>query len=290
VAAIADLLAAGTTRSLEFFPPRSPEAERQFEDALADLATLGPSFASVTYGALGSTRGRTRDLVVRMNREHTFPTMAHLTCVGHTRADIAALLDDYAAAGVHNILALGGDPPADGSPPGGDFRYALELVELIRAHPGGFCVGVAAHPEVHPRSGDRTVDRRHLAAKLSRADFAVTQFFFTADLYERMLEELGALGCHRPVIPGVMPVVSLPGLRRMAAMNGTAIPPALDARLEAARDEDVPEIGAETALALSEDLLARGAPGLHLYTLNRSAALRRVWSGLDRVTASPPRA
>jgi methylenetetrahydrofolate reductase (NADPH) len=216
--------------------------------------------------------------------------MAHLTCVGHTRADIAALLDDYASAGVRNILALGGDPPADGSDAGGDFRYALELVELIREHPGGFCIGVAAHPEVHPRSDDRVLDRRHLAAKLARADFAVTQFFFTADHYERMLEELAALGCHRPVIPGVMPFVSLPGLRRMAAMNGTAIPPDLDARLDTARDEDVAAIGAETALALSEELLRRGAPGLHLYTLNRSAALRSVWAGLDRVTASPPRA
>ena len=284
---ISDLLASGVTRSLEFFPPRTPEAERDFAVALDDLATLGPSFASVTYGALGSTRDRTRDLVVRMNAEHPFPTMAHLTCVGHTRADIRALLDDYAAAGVCNILALGGDPPADGSPPGGDFRFAAELVETIRAHPARFCVAVAAHPEVHPRSPDRGGDRRHLAAKLREADFAVTQFFFTADLYERLLEELAALGCHRPVIPGVMPFVSLAGLRRMAAMNRTEIPRALAGRLEGASEADVPRIGAETALALAEDLLRRGAPGVHLYTLNRSGPLRAVWEGLDRDRAAP---
>ena len=132
---ISDIIAAGPTLSVEFFPPRSEEAERQLTDALADLAGLGPSFASVTYGALGSTRDRTRDLVIGMNADHPFPTMAHLTCVGHTRAEIARLLDDYAAAGVTNILALGGDPPADGRPPDGDFTYAIELVEVVRAHP-----------------------------------------------------------------------------------------------------------------------------------------------------------
>ena len=221
---ISDIIAAGPTLSVEFFPPRSEEAERQLTDALADLAGLGPSFASVTYGALGSTRDRTRDLVIGMNADHPFPTMAHLTCVGHTRAEIARLLDDYAAAGVTNILALGGDPPADGRPPDGDFTYAIELVEVVRAHPAGFSVGVAAHPELHPRSADRAEDRRHLAEKLALADFAITQFFFRAEDYARMLDELAALGCHRPVIAGVMPIISAAGVRRMADMNRHADP------------------------------------------------------------------
>jgi methylenetetrahydrofolate reductase (NADPH) len=284
---IAELLAAGTTRSIEFFPPRSEDAERQLHVALDELAALRPSFASVTYGALGTTRERTRDLVVGMNADHPFPTMAHLTCVGHTRAEIAALLDDYARRGVDNILALGGDPPADGSDPGGDFTHASELVELVRDHPGGFTVGVAAHPELHPRSTDRDSDRRNLAAKLRAADFAITQFFFRSDDYARMLDELGRLGCDRPVVPGIMPVVSVPGLRRMAAMNGTRIPRDLEGALDRAGDDAraVADVGVEVATRLCEDLLRAGAPGLHLYTLNRAASVRRIWENLGSEVA-----
>ncbi|WP_217914654.1 methylenetetrahydrofolate reductase [Miltoncostaea marina] len=279
---IGDLIAAGPTRSLEFFPPRTPQAEEQFGAALADLAPLGPSFASVTYGALGSTQSRTREIVIEMNAREPFPTMAHLTCVGHTRGDITRLLDAYAAAGVCNILALGGDPPADGSDPGGDFRHAIELVEVIREHGGGFGVGVAAHPDLHPRSADRASDRRHLAAKLTAADFAVTQFFFRVEAYERMLDELAALGCDRPVVPGVMPIVSVAGLRRMAAMNGTVIPPALAAALERVGDDPaaVADLGVEVATDLCLRLRDAGAPGLHLYTLNRAESVRRIWRNL----------
>lgn len=279
---IADLIAHGPTRSLEFFPPRSEDAECQLHAALADLVGLAPSFASVTYGALGSTQDRTRDLVVGMNAEHPFPTMAHLTCVGHTRAQITALLDEYARTGVRNILALGGDPPSDGSTPGGDFSHAIELVEMVRDHPGGFCVGVAAHPELHPRSRDRATDRRHLAAKLRLAHFAVTQFFFDVDPYRRMVDELADLGCAQPVIAGVMPFVSATGLRRMATMNGTAIPSDLALRLDLVGDDPlaVTELGIETATRLCADLAGGGAPGVHIYTLNRSASARRIWGSL----------
>lgn len=279
---IAELIARGRTRSLEFFPPRSEEAERQLHAAVDELVELQPSFASVTYGALGTTRESTRELVVGMNADHPFPTMAHLTCVGHTRAEIAALLDDYARRGVANILALGGDPPADGSAPGGEFAYAIELVELIREHPGGFCVGVAAHPELHPRSGDRDSDRRNLAAKLALADFAVTQFFFGVEHYRRLVQELADLGCDKPVVPGVMPFVSVAGLRRMAAMNRTDIPSGLSLRLDLVADDPaaVAELGVETAAQLCADLTDAGAPGIHLYTLNRSASVRRIWEGL----------
>ena len=276
---IGDIIAEGPTLSIEFFPPRSDEAERQLQDALADLSPLGPSFASVTYGALGSTRDRTRDLVIGMNADHAFPTMAHLTCVGHTRREIAQLLDDYAAGGVANILALGGDPPSAGRPPDGDFTYAAELVELVRAHPAGFSVGVAAHPELHPRSESRAEDRRHLADKLALADFAITQFFFDADDYARMIDELAGLGCHRPVVPGVMPIISAAGVRRMSEMNRTRIPDDLSARLDRVADDPaaVAELGVETAAALCERLLAHGAPGLHLYSLNRSWSLQQLW-------------
>ena len=282
---IGDLLAAGRTLSFEFFPPKSDEAERQLEKTIHELAPLGPSFVSVTYGAGGTTRDRTRDIVVQVNREHPFPAMPHLTCSGHTRDQVVALLDEYADAGIHNILALAGDPPADGSDPGGDFTYATELVELVRAHRGDFCVGVAAHPELHPRSrGDREADRRHLAAKLAVADFAITQFFYEVDDYLRMVEELAVLGSSTPVLPGVMPPGAPPlaTLKRMAAMNGSVVPRPLLDRLEAVDDDPVArrDIGVEVATDLCRRLLDAGAPGLHLYALNRSASVLRIVENL----------
>ncbi len=282
---ISDLLAAGRTLSFEFFPPRTDEAERQLEKTIHELAPLRPSFVSVTYGAGGSTRDRTRDIVVDVNRTQAFPAMAHLTCSGHTRDEIRCLLDEYAQAGVRNILALAGDPPADGSDPGGDFTYATELVEVVREHAGDFSIGVAAHPELHPRSGgDREADRRYLAAKLAVADFAITQFFFDVDDYLRMVDELAVLGSSTPVLPGVMPpgIVALSGTKRMAAMNGSVIPAALLDRLEAAADDPdtLRAIGVEVATDLSQRLLDVGAPGLHLYALNRSASMLRIVDNL----------
>jgi methylenetetrahydrofolate reductase (NADPH) len=282
---IGDLLAAGRTLSFEFFPPKTDEAERQLEKTIHELAPLQPSFVSVTYGAGGSTRDRTRDIVVQVNREQAFPAMAHLTCSGHTRAEITCLLDEYAQAGVRNILALAGDPPVDGSDPGGDFAYATELVELVREHPGDFSVGVAAHPELHPRSGgDRQADRRFLAAKLAAADFGITQFFFEGDDYLRMVDELAVLGSSTPVLPGIMPpgASSLAGLKRMAGMNGSVIPAALLDRLEAAADDadGLRAIGVEVATDLSQRLLDAGAPGLHIYALNRSASVLRIVDNL----------
>ena len=280
---IVDLLAAGRTLSFEFFPPKNDEMERQLEKTIHELAPLPPSFVSVTYGAGGSTRDRTRDIVIDVNRNQPFPAMAHLTCSGHTRAQITELLDEYAAAGVHNILALAGDPPADGSDPGGDFTYATELVEIVRDHSGDFSVGVAAHPELHPRSGgDRTSDRRFLAAKLEAADFGVTQFFFDADDHLRMVDELAALGCSTPVLPGVMPPIQVPGLIRMATMNGSVLPEALMARLEPVADDTdaVRDIGIEVATELCRRLLDAGSPGLHLYALNRSYSALRIVENL----------
>ncbi len=279
---ICDLLDAGPTLSFELFPPKTDEAERMLEKAVAELAELRPSFVSVTYGALGSTRERTREVVTRINREQPFPAMPHLTCVGHSRRDIAELLDHYAANGVENILALGGDPPADGSDPGGEYEHASQLVEQVRAHPGGFSIGVAAHPEVHPRSPSRESDRRHLAAKLEAADFAVSQFFFVIDDYLRLVDELAELGCDKPVLPGVMPFISLTGLVRMTGMNGSVIPAPLLDRLNAVADrpDDIIEIGIEVATDLGAALLAEDAPGLHLYALNRSASVKQVHANL----------
>lgn len=275
---IADILAQELTVSFEFFPPKNDEAERQLEKAIQELSELEPSFVSVTYGALGSTRDRTREIVIRFNEQQSFPAMAHLTCVGHTRDDVRTLLDEYAEAGVENILALGGDPPADGSDPGGEFDYALELLELVRAHPAGFSVGVAAHPELHPRSPDRASDRQHLAEKLKLADFGITQFFFEVEPYQRMVEDLADLDCTTPVLPGVMPAVTVPGLVRMAGMNGTKLPDGMMERLNAVADQpdEVRRVGVEVAIELGRKLLDLGAPGLHLYALNRSASILQI--------------
>jgi methylenetetrahydrofolate reductase (NADPH) len=282
---IIDQLATGHTLSFEFFPPKNDEAQRQLEKTIHELAPLRPSFVSVTCGAFGQTDDRTRDVVIEINREQSFPAMAHLTCVGNTREQVVGLLEDYAAAGVRNILALAGDPPADGSDPGGDFTYALELVELVRDHPGDFSVGVAAHPELHPRSeGDRAQDRRNLAIKLAAADFGITQFFFELDDYLRMIDELAELGCTTPVLPGVMPpgVAPLSGLMRMATMNGSVVPAGLIARLEEAGDEIEArrDIAVDVATELGRRLLDAGAPGLHLYALNRSEAVLRIVDNL----------
>jgi methylenetetrahydrofolate reductase (NADPH) len=282
---IIDQLATGPTLSFEFFPPKNDEAQRQLEKTIHELAPLRPSFVSVTCGAFGQTHDRTRDVVIEINREQSFPAMAHLTCVGNTREQVVGLLEDYAAAGVRNILALAGDPPADGSDPGGDFTYALELVELVRNHPGDFSVGVAAHPELHPRSeGDRVQDRRNLAIKLAAADFGITQFFFELDDYLIMIEELAELGCTTPVLPGVMPpgVAPLSGLMRMATMNGSVVPAGLIARLEEAGDEIEArrKVAVDVATDLCRRLLDAGAPGLHLYALNRSEVVLRVVDNL----------
>ena len=283
---IGELLTAGPTWSFEFFPPKTEEMQRQLEKAVHELAPLQPSFVSVTYGALGSTRAVTQEIVTRINAEQAFPAMAHLTCVGHRRADVDALLDHYAANGVENILALGGDPPADGSDPGGDFMYASDLLEVVRAHPAQFSVGVAAHPEIHPRSPDRESDRRYLAAKLELADFAITQFSFLADAYLRLIDELDALGNTKPVIPGVMPIINVGGARRMSAMNGTEIPASLNERLEGAAEADeVVAVGVEVATDLCERLLSSGVSGVHLYAMNRSESVRRIFDNLGRPTS-----
>ncbi|HYF47245.1 MAG TPA: methylenetetrahydrofolate reductase [Acidimicrobiales bacterium] len=283
MAKIRDLLAQGPTLSFEFFPPKTDVGITNLREAVDELAPLKPSFISVTYGAGGSTRDLTRDLVIGMNQDYDFPVMAHLTCVGHTQDQVKELLDQYAEGGVENILALGGDPPADGSDPGGDFTYAIELVEVIRAHGADFSIGVATQPELHPRSEDRDTDRRHLAEKLEAADFGVSNFFFDPNDYLLMVEELADLGCHTPVLPGVMLFRDPAGLRRMSAMNQSKLPIDLDERLDACVDPAaVLDVSVDCGGLLCERLLAAGVPGLHLFVLNRADTAKRVLEQLDR--------
>lgn len=269
------------TVSVEFFPPKTEAGEAQFRRAIDELEAAHLDFVSVTYGAGGSTRDRTRDLVVELQQQRSYPAMAHLTCIGHTKDELVELLEDYDRNGVHAILALAGDPPADGSPARGDFTYASELVELVRARGDHFTVGVAAHPELHPRSPDRASDRRHLAEKLANSDLGISQFFFDAEDYFRMVDELAALGCDTPVHPGVMPMTNPSGVRRMAGMAGATFPEELAARVEAEADDAARQrVVVDAAVELSGRLLEGGAPGLHLYGLNRSEVVLAMLSEL----------
>jgi methylenetetrahydrofolate reductase (NADPH) len=279
---ITDKLAAGRTFSFEFFPPKSDDAARELEKTIGELQSLGPSFVSVTYGAGGSTRERTRDIVIHIERDAGITAMAHLTCIAHTREQLVSLLGEYQQAGIENILALAGDPPTDTDDYPHELDYACDLVELVHSV-GDFSVGVAAHPELHPRSnGDRAADRRYLAAKLARADFGITQFFFEAEHYLAMIDELAALGCDTPVLPGIMPVTNAAQIKRFAQLAGAAFPVWLAERIEAVADDpdEVRKVGIEVATELSAELLEAGAPGLHFYTLNRSTATREIWANL----------
>jgi methylenetetrahydrofolate reductase (NADPH) len=284
---IAKVLDAGPSYSFEFFPPKTEEAQLALELTLQELELLQPSFVSVTYGAGGATRERTHDLVVSINRTTSMTAMAHLTCAAHTRAELIDIVGRYRDAGVENILALGGDPPAGLDLPEGDLHYASELVELVQSA-GAFTVGVAAHPELHPKSPDRASDRDHLAAKLRLADFAITQFFFRANDYLRMVDELRERGVHKPVIPGIMPITNLSSVQRMAQLSGAAVPQEVVARVEAVADdaEAVRAVGVEMASELCRELLDGGAPGLHFYTLNRSTATREIYANLGLASAT----
>ena len=284
MARITACMEAKRTLSFEFFPPKTSAAQLTLGRTVGALEALEPDFVSITYGAGGSDRHRTGDVVNWMRKETDLEPMAHLTCMGHTRTDVAGLLVEYRRIGVENILALGGDPPLDGDIPAGDYRYASDLLADVAAS-GSFCVGVAAHPEVHPRSPDRASDRRHLADKLSVADFAVTQFFFESEHWIRLVNELADLGVHKPVLPGIMPIGNKRQLLRMAEMSGTALPAWLSDKLDAVDDpEHVRQIGIEVATQLASELIEAGAPGIHLYSLNRPEAVTEICVNLNSGT------
>jgi methylenetetrahydrofolate reductase (NADPH) len=286
---VRDLLATGRTAySFEFFPPKTDEGERQLWQAIRELEPLQPTFVSVTYGAGGSTRERTLRVVERIASETSITPVAHLTAVGHSRADLRNIIGSLAGAGVRNILALRGDMPGgptekwEAHPEG--LSYASELVELVCSL-GEFCVGVAAFPEKHPESLDFDSDAQRLAEKFAAgADFAVTQFFFDPDDYFRLRDNVVARGCDKPILPGIMPVTNVKQIQRMAELSGAAFPEALAARLQQVADDPVAvrEIGVEVASEMCQKLIDGGAPGVHFYTLNRSTATREVMANLPR--------
>lgn len=282
---IPTLLETKRTLSFEFFPPKTPAANMTLGRTVAAIESLHPDFVSITYGAGGSDRHRTGDVVGWMLGETSWTPMPHLTCRGHTRSDVGALLDHYGELGIENILVLGGDPPAGVIEEAGDYLYALDLLEDVVAA-GTFATGVAAHPEVHPRSPDRATDRRFLADKLSIADFALTQFFFDVEHWVRLVDELAELGIDKPVLPGIMPINNKAMVKRMAEMSGAALPGWLAGRLDATDDADeVRRIGIDVATQLCSDLIDAGTPGLHLYALNRPESVVEICLNLGLTTA-----
>ncbi|WP_459981932.1 methylenetetrahydrofolate reductase [NAD(P)H] [Nocardioides sp. AN3] len=277
----------GRSFSFEFFPPKDEAGEDQLWAAIEALEPYRPTFVSVTYGAGGTTRDKTARITARIARETSLVPMAHLTCVGHTVAEIEAILDLYAAAGVRNVMALRGDPSegprADWVPTEGGFTYASQLVELVRGR-GSFDIGVAAFPEGHPSAASLDADADVLVAKArAGASFAVTQMFFRAEDYFGLVDRVRARGVDLPILPGIMPILNLSAIQRQGELIGTSVPDEVVRRIEA-RAGDAAAVRAEgiaIAAELCEALLDGGAPGLHFYTLNRSKATLEIFARLN---------
>jgi methylenetetrahydrofolate reductase (NADH) len=281
MAKIGDILARGPSYSFEFFPPKTPAAEAQLEQTLRELEPLHPSYVSVTYGAGGTTRERTHDLVVRIHEEFGLTAMAHLTCAAHLTAELVEIITRYRDAGVDNILALRGDPPKDMDLPPTELAYACDLVSLVRDI-GDFSIGVAVHPEGHPASSVHRDDRARQAEKLALADFGVSQFFFEASVWFAFLDDLAAHGVTTPVIPGIMPVTNVKSVKRMAELSGADFPRWLEDRLRAVEDDEAAmhRVGVEAAVELCGELMDGGVTSFHFYTLNRSTATREIYAEL----------
>ena len=299
---IQDILAQGApTLSFEFFPPKSAEASEALYETIAELEAYEPSFVSVTYGAGGSTRELTHDLVVRLKHSTTLDPIPHLTCVCHQEEDIRSILERYAEKGVSNILALGGDPPRDltGYVKSDDaFQHAVDLVRYIKrfsesgAHPEkrGFGIGVAGFPEGHPGTPNRLKEMDYLKAKVDAgADYIVTQLFFSNDDFLDFRDRCELAGIKVPIIAGIMPVTSTKGMERMADLaSGARFPAKLLRALNRAGDdaEGVEKVGIHYATQQCSGLLANKVSGIHFYTLNKSHATREIYANLGLRTTS----
>jgi methylenetetrahydrofolate reductase (NADPH) len=271
--------------SFEFFPPRSPRGEDNLERALRELQPMAPDYVSVTYGAGGSTRERTLDVVLRIKQELGLEAMAHLTCVNATVEELRATLDQMREGGIENVLALRGDPPQGQTrwtKTDGGLEFSHELVTMLHDE-YDFSVGGAAFPETHIHATSPENDLRHLKAKVDAgARFLITQMFFDNRFYFDFVERAREIGIDVPIVPGVMPILSIDGIKRMTELSAAYLPEGLERELEARRgdDEAVAELGVSYAALQCAELLAGGAPGIHFVTLNRSPATRAILSAL----------
>ncbi|MGI8458688.1 MAG: methylenetetrahydrofolate reductase [NAD(P)H] [Propionibacteriaceae bacterium] len=285
---IAQLLEAGERPlvSFELFPAKDEEQHKVLWTTVRELEALRPDFVSVTYGASGSTRERTVRATQEIAEHTTLRPMAHLTCASQTRDQLRHVVGSYASAGIRHVMAIRGDMPGGPTVPweqhDDGLANATELVSLVRGL-GDFCVGVAAFPDLHPQSRDADLDARLLVAKAEAgASFAITQLFFSADRYVDLVARVRALGCDLPIIPGIMPVTRISQIERFADLSGADLPTDVCDRLHEVADDpaQVRRVGVELATALSEEVLAVGAPGLHFITMNRSLATREIYARL----------
>src|SRR3954463_14154175 len=277
--------ATGPVFSFEFFPPKTPEGEENLYRALGELRELEPAFVSVTYGAGGSTRDKTIEIVRRIKEEHGLEAMAHFTCVGAPTEDLRETLDQMVAVGIDNVLALRGDPPAgqeEWTKTEGGLEYSRELVELIRGdYP--FAVGAACFPETHIHATSAEDDLYYLKEKVDAgAQFLITQLFFDNALYFDFVRRARDIGIDTPIVPGIMPITNVKQLERMTSLCGATIPSRLRRELVSRADQPdaVGDFGVAYATMQCAELLRGGAPGIHFYTLNRSPATRAILSAL----------
>ena len=284
---ISELLASGRVlRSLEFFPPKDDAGVEALRATAGALRRIQPDFVSVTYGAGGTTRDRTAQVSALLRAEFGFTVMPHLTCVGHSRAELNALADRIHAGGFRNIMTRRGDPPKGATefqPAPDGLRHASELAALLKARHADFCLGVAGYPEKHPEAPSLEADLGHLRRKVDAgAAFITTQLFFDNDVFHRFVEKCRAAGIQVPIVPGIMPVLSLKQIQRFTQMCGASLPARLTARLEAAADnaEVMETIGIDWALNQIRGLVEAGAPGYHLYILNRAKGALTLAAGL----------
>lgn len=272
--------------SLEFFPPKTPEGVAKLAATRAELIQLKPEFISVTFGAGGSTREGTLSTVLDIMREGV-PGAPHLSCVGSTREGIRAILDEYRSYNIRRLVALRGDLPS-GMGDIGEFRYANELVEFIRAETGDwFHIEVAAYPEMHPQARSYQADVQNFVRKVQAgANSAITQYFFNADAYFHFLDEVQALGVSIPIVPGIMPITNYTQLVRFSEACGADIPRWIKSRLQSFGDDSasIRSFGLDVVAAMCERLLQGGAPGLHFYTLNQAHATKALWQRLSHWT------
>lgn len=273
-------------RSIEFFPPKDDEGVANLRDAAVVLKRIQPDFVSVTYGAGGSTRERTAQVATLLRGDLGYTVMPHLTCVGSTRDEIGQHADRIYGNGFRNIMALRGDPPKGQTtfePFKDGLRYASDLVTLLKARHPDFCLGVAGYPEKHPEASNADADLSNLKRKIDAgADFITTQLFFDNELYYRFVERCRNAGIKVPIVPGIMPVLSLKQIQRFTQMCGASLPSRLVKRLETAGDyaDAVEAVGIDWALTQIRDLISRGAPGYHLYILNRAKSAVALAAGL----------